>query len=224
MKRVFSVVLFMCVAVLSAQDNVVFDVDSFSEVKAFDGISVTLIPSGENRVEVEGENTEDVTVLVSGDKLKIRMQINKSFKGHKTFARVYYNGRLSVLDVNENALITSEEKISQVDLELRAQEGGEIDLDVELERLKVKTVTGGTIALEGRAKNQVVQVNTGGGYEAGNLQSEQTEVQVNAGGFADIRASEYVDAAVKAGGNINIYGKPKVIDQTKFLGGTIKEL
>ena len=224
MKRIFAVVLMAFSVFGMAQSNQEFKVDAFSELKVFDGISVKLISSNENKVVVSGQDAEEVTVKEANGKLKIRMSINRSFKGHKTYADVYYNGPLSVLDVNENARISSNEAIEQIDLELRAQEGGEIELDVRLQRLKVKVVTGGTIGVEGSAKNQVVDVNTGGGYEAGNLQTEQTEVEVNAGGYADIRASEYVDAGVNAGGNINIYGKPKVIDQSKFLGGTIKEI
>lgn len=224
MKRWLMLAMAFVVCATYAQNTVEIKTDAFTEVKVFDGIAVELIPSSSNRVEVSGEDANQVIVKNNSGKLKIRMNINKLFKGHKTFAKVYYKGRLSVLDVNENASISSSVPIEQVDLEVRAQEAGEIDLEVKLDRIKVKAVTGGTIAIKGRAKNQVVDVNTGGGYEAGYLETEQTEVMVNAGGFADIRASEYVDATVKAGGNINIYGKPKVIDQTTFLGGVIKEL
>ncbi|MBL7471469.1 head GIN domain-containing protein [Robertkochia sediminum] len=223
MKQFMAAIAMLIVSFAIAQDEVEYPVDDFSELKVFDGISVKLIPGKENKVVIKGEDARSVTVRWVRGKLKIRMEIEKLFSGYATFAEVYYNKPLSVLDVNENALITSDEVIDQVDLELRAQEAGEIDLKVALKRLRVKSVTGATIAVEGSAKNQVVDVNTGGGYEAGNLETEQTEVEVNAGGYADIRASEYVDATVRAGGNINIYGKPRVIDQTKFLGGTIKE-
>lgn len=223
MKNMITVLTLFIMGSALAQEGVVFPVEKFSELKVFDGISVKLIPSDENKVVVKGEDAESVTVRKVHNKLKIRMDIEKIFSGYATFAEVYYSAPLSVLDVNENALITSDKTIDQIDLELRAQEAGKIDLKVNLKRLRVKSVTGATVAVEGSAKNQVIDVNTGGGYEAGNLKTEQTEVEVNAGGYADIRASEYVDATVRAGGNINIYGNPKVIDRTKFLGGTIKE-
>lgn len=224
MKRIIVMVAMSFSLMGIAQNKNDFKVNSFSELKVFDGISVNLIASDENKVVVSGEDTEAVVIKEANGKLKIRMNINRVFKGHKTYADVYYTGPLAVLDVNENSRIQSDEPFNQIDLELRAQEGGEIELKVAVQRLKSKVVTGGTIGVEGSAKNQVVDVNTGGGFEAGNLRSEQTEVVVNAGGYADIRASEYVDAEVKAGGNINIYGKPKVIDRTTFLGGTIKEI
>lgn len=223
MKRLAVLIMFMIVSLAPAQEGLVFPVEAFSELKVFDGISVKLISSNENKVVIKGEDAESVTVRKVQGKLKIRMNMEKIFNGYQTFAEVYYAQPLSVLDVNENALITSDETIEQVDLELRAQEAGQIRVVVALKRLRVKSVTGATVEAKGKAKNQVVDVNTGGGYEAGNLETEQTEVEVNAGGYADIRASEYVDATVRAGGNINIYGNPRVVDRTKFLGGTIKE-
>lgn len=86
-----------------------------------------------------------------------------------------------------------------------------------------KAVSGGRIEVSGITKNQDVQVNTGGFFEGDLLKTEQTTVQVSAGGNAYINASEYVNAKVRAGGTIRIYGKPKAIDQQTVLGGTIVE-
>ncbi|THD69307.1 DUF2807 domain-containing protein [Robertkochia marina] len=224
MKNLIAVVCFCWAVIGSAQETNEMNVERFSELKVFDGISVNLIPSDVNKLVITGEYAENVVAKNSNGTLKLRLGVTTLFKDHDTSADLYYSGPLSVLDVNENAKITSKETLKQVDLELRAQEGGEIQLDVALEILRIKVISGSTIGVTGRSTNQEVNVNTGGGYEAGNLETEQTDVKVNAGGYADIRASKYVNARVNAGGNINIYGKPGVIDQTKFLGGTIKEI
>jgi hypothetical protein len=63
----------------------------------------------------------------------------------------------------------------------------------------------------------------GGTLETSKLISKQTTISVNAGGDASIHATDYVDAKVRAGGSILIYGKPKEINQKSVLGGIIKE-
>ncbi len=68
-----------------------------------------------------------------------------------------------------------------------------------------------------------MKINTGGQFDGKSLDTEQTTVNVNAGGSADVNASEYVEAKVKAGGTIKIFGNPKVIDKQTFLGGKILE-
>ena len=47
---------------------------------------------------------------------------------------------------------------------------------------------------------------------------------VNAGGKASVNASDLVDAKTRAGGNIYIYGDPKVINQKNVAGGVIKKV
>lgn len=223
MKRAYFFVLLFVAAIGFSQEKITKETGEFDTVKVFDGISAQLIPSDENKVIISGEDASEVSVANNNGNLKIRMGLKKTFSGHKTFAEIHFKQKLSVIDVNENAFISSPETFKQVDLELRAQEGGEIDINVELQKLSAKAVTGGIVEVKGTAKNQNVRINTGGQYEGDNLKTEQATVNVNAGGTAYVNASEYVEARVKAGGTIRIYGKPKVIDKQTFLGGKIVE-
>jgi hypothetical protein len=68
-----------------------------------------------------------------------------------------------------------------------------------------------------------VIINSGAILEAKKLNTEQTIITANAGGEADIFAKEFVDAKVRAGGIIQIFGKPKQINQKIIAGGTITE-
>ncbi|NNL01723.1 MAG: DUF2807 domain-containing protein, partial [Eudoraea sp.] len=58
---------------------------NFTEVKAFDGISVNLIKSNENKAVITGANTDKVNFVNSDGILKIRMEITKIFSGYRTF-------------------------------------------------------------------------------------------------------------------------------------------
>lgn len=223
MKKALFVMLLCSSVTLTAQEPATRSIGNFSEIKVFDGISAELIKSQENKVEISGKDASHVEVVQSGGKLKIRMGIRLMFSGHTTFVKVYYTDPIDIIDANENALIASTEPLKQVDLDLKAQEGGEIKLATEVQRLKVKAVTGGKIEVRGSAKQQDIHINTGGQYEAGMLETEQTTVDVNAGGKASVNASEYVEAKVRAGGIIKIYGNPKVIEKETFLGGRIIE-
>ncbi len=193
----------------------------FTVVKVFDGISAKLVKSTENKVIITGANINDVDIIDRNGTLKIRMDIEKTFSGFRTFAEIHYKGILEIVDVNENAKIETETPIQQIDVILRAQEGGEIEADLQVQKLHVKAVTGGKITATGKAKVQNVNINTGGRYEGDHLKTEQTTVNVSAGGLAYINASQVVEASVKAGGTIRVFGKPKVVNKKKFIGGEI---
>ncbi len=94
---------------------------------------------------------------------------------------------------------------------------------MDVQKATISASSGGILQLEGTAENQEASISTGGILQADNLDTTQTTVSVTTGGVANVRASDLVDAKVKAGGNITIYGKPNQINQKTILGGTIVE-
>ncbi|SFU27171.1 Putative auto-transporter adhesin, head GIN domain [Pustulibacterium marinum] len=224
MRKLIAIGLFFIGFSAFAQNDITKTLGAFDEVKAYDGISVKLIQSNENRAIIKGKNKNDVELVNKDGILKIRMDITEAFDGYDTFVEVYHKDRLYVIDANEQAYIENIDPYKQTEITLKAQEGGEISMYLKVEKLEVKAVTGGIITPIGSATNQDISINTGGEYEGKEMESEQTTVSVNAGGNADVYATKYVDAKVRAGGNVQIYGSPKVIDQQTFLGGKIKEM
>ena len=205
-------------------DRITYALDPFQEVKVFDGISLNLIRSDRNEAVVRGENKEKVAVVNTGGVLKIRMEITKIFSGYRTFVDLHYSGPLTVIDVNEDARIVSEEVIKQEVLEVKAQEGGEVEVQAEVTQFLVKAISGGIIKATGKSKNQDVQINTGGIYNGKSFVTGFCTVNVNAGSTAEIHATDYVKASVKAGGKVFVYGNPAKMEEKTVFGGTIKRM
>ena len=205
-------------------DRITHALDPFKEVKVFDGISLNLIRSDRNEAVVRGENKEKVAVVNTDGVLKIRMEITKIFSGYRTFVDLYYKTPLTVIDVNEDARIVSEEVIRQEVLEVKAQEGGEVEVRAEVTQFLVKAVSGGIINATGKSKNQDVQINTGGIYNGKSFVTGFCTVNVNAGSTAEINATDYVKASVKAGGKVFVYGNPAKMEEKTVFGGTIKRM
>ncbi|AZQ59722.1 DUF2807 domain-containing protein [Maribacter sp. MJ134] len=221
------VLLLCCLNLLlgNGQDNkITKSLSKFSEVKGFDGLSINLIRSSENKAIITGESTDKVAIVNNDGVLKIRMQIGKIFSGYKTFVDLYYTDDIMVIDVNEDARINSEGTIKQDVIELKAQEGGELTVSAEVEQMLIKSVSGGVIETNGFSELQDVQINTGGVYEGKNFKTKFSTVNVNAGSKAEIYASEYVKAAVKAGGEVLVHGNPPKLEEKTVFGGVIKRM
>ncbi|MDO1512900.1 head GIN domain-containing protein [Maribacter confluentis] len=225
MKQIAIIVfLFGCILVNGQDNKVTQNLDAFKEIKGFDGLSINLIKSNENKAVITGENTSSVAIVNNNGVLKIRMQIGKIFSGYKTFIDVYYSNPLVVIDVNEDARIITEDIIQQDVLELKAQEGGELIVQAEVEQMLIKSVSGGIIKTSGNANLQDVQINTGGVYEGKNFETNFSTINVNAGSRAEINARDYVKATVKAGGEVLVFGNPKKLEEKTVFGGTIKRM
>lgn len=225
MKQFTFIMLLLGYLMVYSQDTEVTQMlDNFREVKGFDGLSINLIPSKENKAVITGENTRSVAIVNNDGVLKVRMQITRIFSGYKTFVDLYYSGPLVVIDVNEDARISSEETIKQEILELKAQEGGELIVKAEVEQILIKAVSGGVIKTRGFSNVQDVQINTGGVYEGKSFATKFSTINVNAGSRAEINASDYVKATVKAGGEVLVYGNPSKLEEKTVFGGTIKRM
>ncbi len=205
-----------------AQD-VTKDLSSFTEVKIYDKISAELIPSNENKIEIFGLKSNDVEVLQKNDELKIRMPLTKSLKGEDVKVKIYYK-TLEEIEAFEGSFITSSKPIKSSDLEITAKEGAEIRLEIEAEDLEVKVVSGADITLNGTVSGTMeVNIKAGGTLQAQNLKTKKAKVSVSAGGTAEIFATDFVKAETKAGGTINIHGKPAKIEQKTIVGGSINQ-
>lgn len=222
----FIIVLFLFgLQGIGAQDNkVTIMLDDFKELKGFDGLSINLIKSTENKAVITGENTDKVALVNAEGILKVRMQIGKIFSGYRTFVDIHYAGKLVVIDVNEDARITCKEVIEQDILELKAQEGGEVIVAAKVEQMLIKCVSGGIIKTKGSSDFQDVQINTGGVYEGKDFITNFSTINVNAGSRAEVNAKDYVKVSVKAGGEVLIYGNPKKVDEKTIFGGNIKRM
>ena len=197
-------------------------VGDFNKITAFDQIDVILIQSNENKVVLNGSGSNEVELVNKNGELKIRMPFTKLLSGDNISATVYFK-KIDAVEANEGSHIASDDVFKATSFDIKAKEGAQIKLKLDVARLTARVGNGSTVTVSGTAKNQDVLVNSGGIYEAERLVTNQTIITANAGGDADVYATDLVDAKVRAGGDIRIFGKPKQINQKIIAGGTIKE-
>jgi hypothetical protein len=223
MNRVINLFAILMVSVVVAQNPIEQEVGDFNEIKVYDLIEVNLIKSNANSISITGDDVENVQVINKDGKLKIRMAFEKIFNGNKTFVAVYYKD-LDVIDGNEGAFISSNEMIEQDQIVLKAQEGARIKVGLKVKSLEARAVTGGIIETHGSAEGQEVTLYTGGIYEGKDFETINTKVTIRAAGEAEVKAKDLVDAKLRAGGDVYIYGKPKSIKEDRMFGGRIKRM
>lgn len=223
MKNIIIASIFGLSQLCFAQDPITKDLGSFTKISTFDQINVTLIPSDKNQIVITGKLASEVEIVNKNGTLKVRLPLTKLLKGDEITATIYHR-QLESVDANEGSRITSEATYEGVGFSVSAQEGSQININLDVDKVTVKGSQGSVISIAGNAKTQDVVMNSGAIYKAENLITNQTTITVNAGGEASINAKEIVDAKVRAGGNITVYGKPKQINQKVIAGGNIKEI
>ena len=220
MKKIIYSLLLVSTIVFSQTEK---QVGTFSKVTAFDKIEVFLVKSSENKVVLKGAKSSEVELVNKSGELKIRMSLGNLLQGDDVSATVYYTS-IDAIEANEGSRISSNDTFDGLLFDIIAKEGSEIKIKLEVDKLKAKTSQGSILILDGNAAYADILVNSGGKYEAKNLITKQTTITGNAGGEADVYATDLVDAKVRAGGTILIYGKPKQINQKVVAGGSIEQV
>lgn len=215
--------LFICTAqLIGAQGTVAKSLGDFTTVKIFDRISVTLISSNENKIEISGNRSQEVETVNKNGDLKIRLPLTKLLKGEELTAKLYFKS-IDGLEVSEGSSAVSEHTFKAVSFYISVKEGATVEIILNVDKVNIRANSGGIVNLSGAAKTQDIVVTSGGIVNAKDLKSTQATVSINAGGNVAVNASDLVDAKTRAGGTITVYGNPKQINKKATLGGTIKE-
>jgi hypothetical protein len=220
MKKVLILAFVIATQVTLAQ--VKKNLGEFNTASVFDKLNVELIASSENKISISGSRANEVETVNKNGDLKLRMPFPKLLSGDDISIKLYFKS-IDGIAANEGSFVSCKTVLKGTILDFSAREGAQIDIDVNAKKVNVKAVTGGIIEISGEAVNQDATLMSGGILKAKGLHTSQTTISVAAGGKAEIYATTLVDAKVKAGGSIFIYGKPEQINKETLLGGTIEE-
>jgi hypothetical protein len=218
MKKVLLIAFLGLSQFISAQ--VTKNLGDFTTVRVFDKINVTLVKGSENKIVINGSRANDVEVVTKNNDLKIKMKLTELLKGEDIEVTLYYKN-ITGVDASEGSYIGSADTFKATAFEAYAKEGSNIKLILDVQKLKSKANSGGVLEFTGKATNHDALITSGGIMKAKGLSTAQTTIAINAGGEASVTASDLVDAKTRAGGDINIYGNPKQVNQKTVAGGSI---
>lgn len=221
MKKIFVLAFVVITQLISAQE-VSKNLGDFTSLSVFDRINVTLVKGNENRIVVSGARAEDVEIVTKNNELKVRMKLTKLLQGEDVSATVYYKN-VNKVEASEGSYVGSSDTFKTGNFDINAKEGANVKLNLDVKTVSTRAQSGGIVELSGSAGNHDIVITSGGIVKARNFKTNTTNVAINAGGNADVNASQLVDAKTRAGGTIDIYGKPKQINKKTSLGGTIEE-
>lgn len=221
MKKI-TILIILLTNIVFSQDEITKNLGDFHELKTYRGLNVELVRDDSPKVVIEGDKSDQVTIKNVNGVLKISLKVLESFSAKDVKVTVYFSNDIDILDANEGSVITSNRIIKQDKLVLKVQEAGKINLEIGTTDVEIKSISGGSVSLNGYSENQKVNANTGGKYKGENLKTDNTEVSVSSGSDAIINATKSVTANATLGGTITITGDPNGVIKKESLGGYVR--
>ncbi|MBV1888589.1 MAG: DUF2807 domain-containing protein [Urechidicola sp.] len=221
MKKIL--ILFLLVSTVSfSQETIKVKLGTFDEIKVFSGLKITLQSADVAGIEISGKKSSDLVYKNVNGRLKLSMRFPETFNAHDVNVIVYFSEEIHFIDVNEGAVISSSSIFKQQNIELKAQEGASINLNLDVKYLTVRSVTGGFIRVKGTANNKDIEATSGGAFDGYDLESDSATVLSSSGALVKVKSKDVLNATVRLGGTIYYKGKPSQVITEKIIGGTIE--
>ena len=84
--KAFLFFLFFSGIIFAQGDNITLNTEAFSELKVYDGLSVTMTKGTDNTVVISGEDPKNVSIVNEEGVLKIKMKIINHMSSTHLFA------------------------------------------------------------------------------------------------------------------------------------------
>lgn len=192
----------------------------FTKVIVYDQITVFLLPSNEPKVEISGFNAEKVQLTIENSELSIKFPINNGNSSNAILAKVYYVNLIGV-EVNDGCSIGASSCIITPDFQIVAKQNAKIKLNLKANKINARLSQGSKLDLIGSVDILEVTASNSSNVFAASCDVKLANLNLNAGGEIVVNASQIVDAKIRAGGSILIYGNPKKVSKQIILGGEI---
>ena len=183
-------------------------VENFTGIAVSNSIDVEVKMGSVAAVQVEADDNiiKHIVTTVSGGILKIRIENLHSF--NNTHTKVYITTpelksveASSSADVKVMDVIKDDGKVT-----FKSSSSANIEAEVDAPEVTADANSSASITLSGRTKNYKAEVSSSAEINSATLLSENTDVEANSSGSADVYGSVTINAKASSSGSINYQG------------------
>lgn len=208
---------------VAAQQSETRELDSFTGVKAAEGVDVYLKEGDKERVRVEvtGTDASNVITEISGSYLKVHM---KDGRYRSVDAKVYVTYvTLDKLSASSAGSIFSEGTLKARDMDISASSAGSVDISIDANSADVSCSSAGDVELKGRVDKINLDASSAGEIDGYDLEAAHVEAQASTGASVKINVIESLQAHASSGGSIRYRGNPDSSNTNSSSGGSVKK-
>jgi len=195
-------------------------IDAFTGIDFLGGGKIILVHGSEHKLNISGEDNvlRYITSEVKNGVLVIDFEedVITTFSTKDVVFTITYVD-INKLEVNGGALIEAD-KLGAQNLQIRINGGGSTNITTEgMDALDVRLDGGNNFVISGKAVSQTVEINGGGNYDAGDLETEATAISLLGAGNAEVWATTTLDVKLLGVGRVSYWGSPIVSQDVKGL-------
>jgi hypothetical protein len=196
-------------------------VGEFDQIEVSRGMDVYITQGSPAKVVVVADNNlhEIIETEVHGGVLKIYVNANIRWASEKKVMVTV--DKLAAVETSSGSNVWSQSQIMSENLELKANAGSNLTMDVNAKYLTAECSSGANIKLSGLAKDAKLETSSGANVKADELKVERCKMSASSGGNVASTVTGALEAHASSGGNVYYYGEPTSTDVNTSSGGGI---
>jgi hypothetical protein len=204
------------------------EVHDFSRI-TFAGVGNLVIHPGEKEsIELEASENllPDITTQVANGTLYIEekpMGWLQSLQSRTPFTAHVYLKNIKEITLSGKGVLTAENEVKSKNFTIKVSGSGKVDLALESDTFTASTTGSADFTLKGKVNNQNIQISGAGSYDASQLVSQQTSVDIRGAGQVSVNVQEQLHVIITGTGVVHYTGKPQ-ITQKIFGTGAIEKV
>ncbi len=197
--------------------------ESFTSIKATEGLDVYLTQSNNESITVEAdENLHDLIITeVVDNVLKIHTRENIGRSSSKKIMVSFKD--ISAITSTSGSDVYSTNTITTNHLKLKSTSGSDMKLNVDTSILECESTSGSDLKLSGKTKKLIAEATSGSDIKASNLIAESSQVKATSGADITVNTSKELTAKASSGGDIKYYGNPEKVNKNGGPSGSIRK-
>lgn len=198
--------------------------ESFSGIKASNGLNVYVTQSTNNTVKVQAD--ENLLDLIKTEIKDNTLHIYTSENIGKCEAKkILVNfSQIDNISTSSGSSLMGTNIIKASDLSLKSSSGSSLEIESETNTVSCKSSSGSTIELSGTTESVSAKASSGSSIKANNLLSSDCSTDASSGASIKVNCSNSIKAESSSGSTIKFSGNPKSILKDKSSGGSISSL
>lgn len=188
--------------------------DAFNEIDASGMFKIFLVKGDEPNIRIETDENihEYIGFSVKRNKLELEMESNHVYRPTRLHVFITTD-KLDKINLSGATSLEADYTLASEELLLHVSGAGDIDLDVDVDKLMTKVSGAGSIGITGSADEHDVTLSGAASMKCVDLVTRITTIKLSGAGSADVFATEMLDANLSGVGSIRYAGEP---DQTRI--------
>jgi len=196
-------------------------VKEFDQIEVSRGMNVYITQGSPAKVVVIADNNlhEVIVTEVEGGVLKV--YVNENIRWAEEKKVMVTVEKLTSVKSTSGSNVFSQNQFMTENLDLTANSGANLTMEVNAKFLKANCSSGANIHLSGLAKEAELEGSSGANLKGQELKTDNCKMRASSGGNVFASVAAHLVAKATSGGNIVYYGEPTSTEIDNSSGGNV---